>query len=109
MLGSHSPSKFSIRHDAVKQNKDTNLYQQDSPDSPAVRRQAQHQIVSEGGQQGIRSAQGAQTGGNSGDDGSSMTSFHRTLHQNTRGRLKLADHAFKPFNPRIRHTESSLV
>src|SRR5262245_20143104 len=87
MLGSHSPSKFSIRHDAVKQKKDTNQYQQDSPDSPPVRRQAQPEIVSDGGQHGIRSAQGAKTRGDSGNDGSSITSFHRSLHQNTRGRL----------------------
>ena len=81
MLGSHSPSKFSIRHDAVKQKKDTNQYQQDSPDSPPVRLQAQLEIVSDSGQQGIRSAQGAQARGNSGDHGSSMTWFHKALHQ----------------------------
>ena len=75
---SRSPSKFSVRDDAIKQKKDGNQYQQDSAYSPPVRRHAQKgTTASGGGQQGIPSAQSAETRDDSSNDGSSVTSFHR--------------------------------
>src|SRR5262249_52175916 len=108
-LVSHSPSKFSVRHDAVKQKKDSNQYQQDSTGSPPVRRQAQPEIVSdgvsEGGQQGIRSAKSAQPCGGSGNDGSSGTRFHRSPPSEGKGRIGIADRTFKSFYDGICHAQ----